>query len=63
MEAKSDIDKVYEIVQDVKSGKLKLPEVSVGLADATIYKIVFGISLLFGIMTAAVFFLVKAQRR
>lgn len=62
-EPKSDIDKVYDIVQDVKSGKLKFPEVPITLTDATIYKIVGGIALLFGIMTAAVFWLVRKQRK
>lgn len=61
-DTKSPIDKVYEIVNKLDDG-VKLPEIQVGLADSTIYKIVGGIALLFGIMTAAVFWLVKIQRK
>jgi hypothetical protein len=61
-DTKSPIDKVYEIVTKLDDG-VELPEVKVGLADSTIYKIVGGIAFLFGIMTALVFFLVRAQRK
>lgn len=61
-DTKSPIDKVYDIVTKIDDG-IELPEIQVGLSDNTIYKIVGGIAFLFGIMTALVFFLVRAQRK
>ncbi|WP_337045308.1 hypothetical protein [Emticicia sp. 17c] len=56
----SEIDKIYEIVQDSKNGKLKLPEIIISLSNETIGLIVAGVGALFGLMFLGVYLLLKA---
>ncbi|MBA4849484.1 hypothetical protein [Emticicia sp. BO119] len=56
----NDIDKIYEIVQDSKNGKLKLPEITISLDNQTIGLIVAGVGGLFGLMFLGVYWLIKS---